>query len=459
MELIMKLAPQPLRGLAEQMLKGQSHGARSGRGAISAFLVRVASAALMFVSQVAFARWLGAHDYGVFTFVLVLVNVIGTLCPAGFATSVVRFMPEYRERSETGLARGFLLSGGIVSFSVGILAAVAALAVLLGYDGLVSEDYRIPIAVGLLSLPAFALTDYMDGVGRSQGWINLALTPPYIVRPCLILLFVGLALVAGFTNTAATAAMAATVAIWVTMLAQFLVLSRRFNGELPQTPRRYDTKTWFWVSVPLVILEGFSILLLNVDVLLLERFVSPDQVGIYFAAARTISLIAFIHFAASAAVTPRFSALYARGDIDGLKTLVREARKWTFLPSLAMAVILLALGKPLLWLFGPDFTQGYPVMFALVVGLLARAAVGPAQGLMVATGHQNITAVVMIAAAVANVVLNLLLVPEFGILGAGIATSAALTLEALTFAFIARRVLARAGTGLAHAKVHGSHVQ
>ena len=459
MELIMKLAPQPLKGLAEQMLRGQSHGARSSRGAISAFLVRVASAALMFISQVAFARWLGTHDYGVFTFVLVLVNVIGTLCPFGFATSVVRFMPEYRERDESGLARGFLLTGGLVSFAVGLFAGIAGVALLLGYDGLVSEDYRIPIALGLLSLPAFALTDYMDGVGRAQGWINLALTPPYIVRPCLILLFVGIALAAGFVNTAETAAMAATIAIWVTMLSQLAALNRRFVGELPRTPRRYDTRNWLAVSVPLVLLEGFSILLLNVDVLLLERFVSPDQVGIYFAAARTISLIAFIHFATSAAVTPRFSALYASGDMQRLKKLVRESRKWTFLPSLAMGVLLLAVGKPLLWLFGPDFTQGYPVMFALVAGLLARAAVGPAQGLMVATGHQNITALVMIGTVFANVVLNLLLVPEYGILGAGIATSAALALEALTFALISRRVLARVGTGLAHQRAHGSHEQ
>ena len=42
--------------------------------------------------------------------------------------------------------------------------------------------------------------------------------------------------------------------------------------------------------------------------------------------------------------------------------LLREARKWTFVPSIAGIAILLAIGKPILWLFGPEFMAGYPVI-------------------------------------------------------------------------------------------------
>jgi O-antigen/teichoic acid export membrane protein len=203
------------------------------------------------------------------------------------------------------------------------------------------------------------------------------------------------------------------------------------------------------VSGPLVLLEGFSILLLNVDVLLLDLFVTPDQIGIYYAAARTISLIAFIHFAVSAATMPRFATLNTTGDIEGLRRFLSEARKWTFWPSLAAGLAILALGKPLLWLFGPEFMASYPVMFALVLGLLARAAAGPTQSLLVATGHQNLTAAVMAITLVLNVALNLLLVPPYGIMGAGVATSAALAAEALILYLVSRRTTSRAGTSLA----------
>ena len=38
-----------------------------------------------------------------------------------------------------------------------------------------------------------------------------------------------------------------------------------------------------------------------------------------------------------------------------------------------------AFGKPLLWLFGSDFTAGYPAMFVVAIGLLARSAIGPVE--------------------------------------------------------------------------------
>lgn len=449
MELILKLAPQPLRNPLERLLRGDSHGARSGRNAMSAFLIRVISAGLVFVSQVLFARWLGAHDFGVFTFVLVFVNVLGTLCPIGYATSVVRFLPEFGERGEHGLAQGFLLTGGLVTFGAGVLAMATGVAVLFGFDGLVPDYYRVPLAFGFLSLPAYALTDYMDGVGRSQGWMNLALAPPYLVRPVLILAFVGGAVATGQSHTASTAVMAAAAAMWLTTLLQYAALIRRLRSHLPAAPRRFELRPWMLVSGPLVLLEGFSILLLNVDVLLLDLFVTPDQIGIYFAAARTISLIAFIHFAVSAATMPRFASLNARGDMEGVRSFLAESRKWTFWPSLAAGLAILALGKPLLWLFGPEFTASYPVMFALVLGLLARAAAGPTQSLLVAIGRQNLTAAVMAVTLVLNVVLNLVLVPRLGILGAAFATAAALATEALILYIVSRRATAGAGTSFA----------
>ncbi|PWG74852.1 flippase, partial [Enterococcus hirae] len=89
----------------------------------------------------------------------------------------------------------------------------------------------------------------------------------------------------------------------------------------------------------------------------------PSQVAVYFAALKTISLVAFVHFAVGAAKASRFSELNARGQRARLQQAVDQSVAWTFWPSLAGAAGLLILGKPLLWLFGPEFTGGYSVMF------------------------------------------------------------------------------------------------
>ncbi|HEY8246818.1 MAG TPA: MATE family efflux transporter [Hyphomicrobium sp.] len=132
----------------------------------------------------------------------------------------------------------------------------------------------------------------------------------------------------------------------------------------------------------------------SADVLVVSRYMTPTDVAIYFAAAKTMSLIMFVHYAVGSAVGIRFAALGARGDKESLNKFARDAAHWTFWPSLAAAIVILALGVPLLWLFGPQFIEGNPVMLILVVGFLFRSSMGPGEFLLNMLGKQSLCAAV-----------------------------------------------------------------
>jgi O-antigen/teichoic acid export membrane protein len=154
-----------------------------------------------------------------------------------------------------------------------------------------------------------------------------------------------------------------------------------------------------------------------------------------------MSLIMFVHYSVGSAVANRFAALGARGDKESLRAFVRDAVHWTFWPSLTAAIVLLTLGYPLLWLFGPKFVEGYPVMMILVVGFLFRSSMGPAEFLLNMLGQQRLCAAVLVTTAVLNVALNLVLVPAFGLLGAATATSISLVAAALmNYVAVSRRL-------------------
>ena len=452
----LKYLPGPIRGLVEEMAKGQSDTAKSQRGAFAAFLIRVASAAIAFLSQVLLARWIGAHEYGIFTYVWVWINVIGTLCAAGFATSVMRFIPEYASHHDFDHVRGYLRAGRAFSTLAGLVSTISGLLILYYFDDFVEDYYRIPFAIALLCVPAFALTDFQDGLGRAQGWLDLALIPPYIFRPVLLFVFIGGAVLIGWSRDAETAVISVVAATWITAAAQYLLQKKRMREAVPSGPRSYKIGFWLKVSLPVIALESFAMMMTNLDILILNYFVNPDQIAIYYAAVRTIALIAFVHFSVTAAVTSKFVPYYTKGDMDGLKAFFVETRKWTFLPSLIGAVILLALGKPLLWLFGPEFTASYPVMFVMVIGLLTRALAGPLQGLMIATGQQNGAALALGVAVVFNVALNFLLIPKFGLLGAGTATAISYCIESLLLYLQSKRLFSQSGHPIKVKEINGS---
>ena len=89
-------------------------------------------------------------------------------------------------------------------------------------------------------------------------------------------------------------------------------------------PKAYETRTWFSVSLPILMVEGFYLLLTNTDILVLQQFRTPDDVAVYYAAAKTLTLIAFVHFAVSAAVAHRFSEYHVTDDRARLKQILAE---------------------------------------------------------------------------------------------------------------------------------------
>ena len=99
------------------------------------------------------------------------------------------------------------------------------------------------------------------------------------------------------------------------------------------------------------------------------------------------------------------------------------------------------MGRPLLALFGADFERGYDVMFILAVGMLARAAVGPAERLLNMLGERKQCAFIYAAAFAINLGLCVILIPRIGIEGAAVATSSALVVESIMLYFVAKRRL------------------
>ena len=163
----------------------------------------------------------------------------------------------------------------------------------------------------------------------------------------------------------------------------------------------------------------------------------PDQVAIYFAAAKTLALVQFVYFAVRAGGAQRFAKYYTNGDRPRLEAFLRDTLHWTFWPSLAMVVVLALVGRQLLLMFGPTFGSGYPLFFILSVGLLSRASIGQTESLLIMAGEQRLCAMVYTVTFVLNVALNLTLIPLFGLAGAAMATSTALVVETIGLYYLA----------------------
>ena len=411
------------------------------RDAVFVFLVRVGSAAILYLSQIVLARWMGASEYGIYVWMWTWVLVLGGMSHLGLGMGLIRLLPQYRETGQNDLYRGLLIGSRWLALFSGSMVASAAYLLLRTAGVNLPPSYLIPAFLGVVCIPLFAMSDLQDGLGRAQGWLAVALVPPYLLRPLVLLVCMGIAHVAGLPMDAITASLAAIVACWAASMVQTLMVQQRLDAEVPKGPRQYAFGAWISTSLPLLVLYAGELVLQNADVLVLSAHAAPQIVAMYFAAAKTMALVMFVHYAVGSAVGKDFAALNARGDLAGLAAHARNAVRWTFWPSVAAALAILALGHPLLWLFSPNFVEAYPVMLVLVAGFMFRAAVGPAEFLLNAIGEQKWCAGVAIGAAALDIGLNLALVPDYGMLGAAVATALSLAVSAVCNAWGVRRRL------------------
>ena len=431
--------PSSFLGRLRSKLAGASSEASlTQRLAGTIFIIRVVSAALAYLSQILLARWMGGSDYGVYVYVWTWVLLLGSMMDFGISASAQKIIPEYRTAGEHALLRGFLSGSRWMTFAVSSAASLLLACLVKALAPWIEANAIVPLYIGCITLPAFVVANTQDGIARSHDWMRLGLMPQFIVRQALIIGITAGALVLGFHLGATAAMIASAGAVWIAMIGQMIVLNRCLALHIEPGARTYDFRGWLAISLPILLVESFYLLLSYTDVLVLQQFRSSEEVGVYFAVVKTLALVSFIHYAMSATTAHRFAEYHALGDKDRLSAYVAHAINWTFWPSLVATVVLLAMGKPLLWLFGPQFVIGYDIMFVAAIGLVVRSAIGPVERLLNMLGHQHICAVAYAFAFVMNVILCVVLVPRFGGYGAAAATSISLFFETVLLFWIVR---------------------
>lgn len=401
------------------------------RVAGTAFLIRVVSAALAFLTQIALARWMGSHEFGIYVYVWTWVMMLGGAVDLGLASSAQRFIPNYTEARDTERLRGFLSGSRWLAFVIATLLSLIGAAAVHLLASWLDQATIVPLYVACLILPMYGLLHVQDSIARSYNWINLALVPPFIFRQVLLLTLLGGAWALGYATDATTGLAAAAISIWVTALAQMLLLNRRLNTAIEKGGKVYDIGRWVAISLPMFMVDGLYLLLMYVDVLMLKQFRTPEEIAIYYAGAKTLALVAFVYFAVAAASSHKFAEYFAAGDRQKLSAFLADSIRWTFWPSLLVTAALLACGWPLLRLFGPQYVDAYPLMFVLAIGFMARAAIGPGERFLNMLGEQKICAAIVAVAFAMNLAIGFALIPRFGIMGAAISTTVAFIVESV----------------------------
>jgi O-antigen/teichoic acid export membrane protein len=218
-----------------------------------------------------------------------------------------------------------------------------------------------------------------------------------------------------------------------------IVLVRR--GETDERPNSVSLRRFVGTAVPLAFASASIHLMNELDKVMLAIFRPESEVGIYNAAFRISRQTILLLPALNAAISPWVAPLLADGRIDDLRRLYRQTTKWSLAAGWSAGLLFVVFARDCLSLFGPAYLVGATTLMLLSAGQALNAAVGNAGVVLQFSGNERTEFRIGAWGIVANVVLNLLLIPRFGASGAAVATIASLLLIALWRILCVRQVL------------------
>ncbi|MGF1539609.1 MAG: flippase [Pleurocapsa sp.] len=422
------------------------------------FGLKILFTGLSFLISLLLARLLGVEEYGVYTYAMTWITLLQIPASLGLRDILICQVSAYQARSQLGMMRGLLLWSNLTVFlvSIGIILIATIVAWILKSE--VHEQFLPVFWLALPIIPLSALSDLRRGAMLGLHQVVRGEIPGMLVYPVLLLILQATAYLLSPDGLNAPLAMGIRV---LTLAVSFIYSIHLLRESLPRNFGKvrpnYQICLWTRSIIPFLFIGCTYYLNSNTDILMLGAIKGPEEVGIYFVATRGAELIGFILLAVNITLGSVFTKLYTEGDFQQLQRILTKTTNIVFLFSLPISLCLIAGGHWFLLLFGAEFTRGHIALAVLGIGQLVNAAAGPIALLLSMTGYEKYTAICVGMSAIANIILNALLIEPFGLSGATIATTSSMILLNILLAMFVYKKMKLSPTIFGHLFVQKSN--
>jgi O-antigen/teichoic acid export membrane protein len=391
------------------------------------------TAAAGYLFKVYLARVLGAEALGIYALGMTVGGVLGLISALGLPQAAARYVAVYSETGRYAELKGFLWRG-IAVLAVANLIVAAIMLLIRGW--VADRFYHTPalskyigafaVLMVLGSFTAFfgqALAGFKDVARRTviTNFIGSPLNMLFGVG--LLMLGMGLSgyLLAQIASALITLVLLA-LAIWKLMPPGY----RSMAGELPAL--QHEAVRF---SASLFAVQALEYAFAQLDKIVLGYYLDVRSVGIYVVAGSVVAFLPVLLQSVNQIFSPTIADLHARGELDVLQRLYQTLTKWIFGFTLPLAIVVCVFAAPLMQIFGSEFRAGWPILVIGTLGQLINCAVGSVGILLIMSGNQDRLLRVQVKVVIGNIILNLALIPIWGVIGAIVvsaATNAAINL-------------------------------
>ena len=372
------------------------------KGTVLLILGAIISKVLALIYRIIIARS-GVETYGLFSLGLTFYSLALSLSLLGYTEGIVKFVSSYIGKADYGNVRNIISSSLLFVLSNSITASI----IIFIFSSLIAVKLFHNIELSpILKILSIAIP--FNAINIIENITKIILT----------VVFLAIGYEFGIP-------LAYSASIILTAVLAFYFLNKKFfNLFRSEYIARYYNKELFMFSLPLMFYSFIAYLMTWTDTIMIGFFKEAYSVGLYNGAIPIAQLLHVIPVSIYSLFLPVLSSLYAAKNYDVFKKTYIITTKWGIIFNLFIVVVLFIFSNQILgFLFGTEYQQAGMALKVLALGyFVAYVAYNP-EAILLVLNKTKLILYNSIVALIINVILNILLIPQYGITGAAIASS------------------------------------
>lgn len=376
------------------------------------FMFRIFGLGSSFLTILIISRLFGITNYGSFSLILTISQAVTLIFTFGLPNALIFLKGNQKlsiEQTKRLLLKGITTTTTISIIPVLIFFSLAEFLASLFKN----PDLAVYFRILAFSLPFLIvhelLLNYFISIKKFMFYNLFMFGLPNVLFIVLLLLFFYLEKLDFYVFLAYVIAI-----IFIVVMELFLVFRVKFQNI---ETTKFTAKELLRVASPMMFSSLLLYLLNWTDVIILGLMTDEKQVGIYNIAYKIGSVGFLVLISFSTIITPKMAELFGNDKLEELKKLIHQYTRLIAILTLPVVLTLIFLSDFILAFFGTEVTSGATTLIIVAISVLLSATAGNVDQILNMTNHQVILKNITIISFFINVILNIVLIPNYGIIG------------------------------------------
>ena len=384
------------------------------------FAGTIVSMLFEFLSRILIIRSTSTAEYGIFALALVILNIVVIIATLGLQDGATRHIAYHRGRGDLERVYSTVVSSLELTAAAGVVCGI----VMYAAAGLLADVFGMPqlgyvVRIFAVGVPFFAAIRVLVAVYRGFDSVKERVYFNDLMQFSLRIVMLAVVMYLGLSFGWVIFAYLVPIVLTGILFAGYTV--RRFPAmKASFVPVRWELLV---LSVPLLINGVLNQLMTWTDTLMLGYYKTAEIVGLYNGAVPVAQMISVILISTTFMYVPIISQLYSKGKIVEMRRNYAVLTKWIFSATLPSFFLVFFFPSAVLTvLFGAEYSAAAAALQILTLGFFVHTFLGPNGMTLIALGKTQLLMRLSIISVLINIILNILLIPKFGMIGAAAAS-------------------------------------